>query len=78
MVAEQHVPGTEFGELQLAIWKQQFEALRDGDRFFYAERPGSARSSTRLFGIDYRRTLAQIIELNTGIDVQDHVFEAVE
>ena len=31
--------GTEFGELQLAIWKQQFEALRDGDRFFYLNDP---------------------------------------
>ena len=31
--------GTEFGELQLAIWKRQFEALRDGDRFFYAADP---------------------------------------
>jgi hypothetical protein len=30
-----------------------------------------------LFGITYRRTLAQIIEENTGIDVQDNVFEAV-
>ena len=39
MVAEQHVPGTEFGELQLAIWKKQFQALRDGDRFFYANDP---------------------------------------
>ena len=28
MAAEKHVAGTEFGELQLAIWKKQFEALR--------------------------------------------------
>ena len=35
MVSEKHVQGTEFGELQLAMWKQQFTALRDGDRFFY-------------------------------------------
>ena len=33
------MPGTEFGELQLAIWKRQFEALRDGDRFFYPNDP---------------------------------------
>ena len=52
MVAEPHVPGTEFGELQLAIWKQQFQALRDGDRFFYANDPalqhdpGAATAST--------------------------------
>ena len=31
MVAEKHVKGTEFGELQLAIWKKQFETIRDGD-----------------------------------------------
>ena len=39
MVSERHVRGTEFGELQLAIWKQQFTALRDGDRFFYRTIP---------------------------------------
>ena len=39
MVAEPHVPGTEFGELQLAMWKKQFQALRDGDRFFYGNDP---------------------------------------
>ena len=39
MVAERHIPGTEFGELQLAMWKKQFEALRDGDRFFYLHDP---------------------------------------
>jgi hypothetical protein len=32
MVSERHVGGTEFGELQRAIWREQFEALRDGDR----------------------------------------------
>ena len=39
MVSEKHVPGTEFGALQLAMWKKQFAALRDGDRFFYANDP---------------------------------------
>ena len=76
MVAERHVPGTEFGELQLAIWKQQFEALRDGDRFFYLNDP-VLRKIERQYGITYRKTLAQIIERNTGIDVQDNVFVAV-
>jgi hypothetical protein len=77
MLSERHVKGTEFGELQLAMWKQQFQALRDGDRFFYVN-DQVLPELKRLFGIDYRRTLAQIIEQNTGIDVQDHVFEAVE
>jgi hypothetical protein len=77
MVSERHVQGSEFGELQLAMWKQQFQALRDGDRFFYLN-DQVLPELRRLFGIDYRRTLGQIIEQNTGIDVQDNVFEAVE
>ena len=77
MVSERHVHGSEFGELQLAMWKQQFQALRDGDRFFYLN-DQVLPELRRLFGINYRLTLAQIIEQNTGIDVQDNVFEAVE
>jgi hypothetical protein len=74
MVSEQHVPGTEFGELQLAIWKRQFEALRDGDRFFYASDPAVALIE-RDYGITPRRTLAQIIEDNTDLDVGADVFK---
>ncbi len=73
MLSERHVPGTEFGELQLAMWKQQFQALRDGDRFFYLNDPVLPEIQ-RLFGITYRRTLSQIIEENAGIDVADNVF----
>jgi hypothetical protein len=76
MVSERHVHGSEFGELQLAMWKQQFQALRDGDRFFY-QNDAVLPELRRLFGIDYRQTLAQIIERNTDIEVQDNVFEAV-
>ena len=39
MLSEPHVRGTEFGELQLAIWTKQFAALSDGDRFFYLNDP---------------------------------------
>ena len=77
MVAEKHVPGSEFGELQLAIWRKQFETLRDGDRFFYAIDP-VLRSIERELGITYRKTLAQIIELNTDAEVNDNVFEAAD
>jgi hypothetical protein len=76
MVSEPHVAGTEFGELQLAIWKRQFQALRDGDRFFYQNDPGLSLIQRRL-GIDYRRTLGEIIALNTDIprsDLADNVF----
>ncbi|MFF5205060.1 peroxidase family protein [Streptosporangium sp. NPDC000396] len=66
MIAEPHVPGTEFGPLQLAIWTSQFQALRDGDRFFYGNDPGLSQIKAT-YGIDYRRTLAQIITSNTDI-----------
>ncbi len=76
MVAERHVPGTEFGELQLAIWKKQFEALRDGDRFFYRNDPGLSLIR-RYLGIDYRRNLGDIIALNSDIprdELAENVF----
>jgi hypothetical protein len=66
MLAERHAPGAELGELQLAMWQKQFTALRDGDRFFYGNDPVLARIAAN-YGIDYRHTLAQIIEANTDI-----------
>jgi hypothetical protein len=76
MVAERHVTGSELGELQRAIWQDQFRALRDGDRFFYLNDP--LQSFIRQnFGIDFRRTLAQIIALNTDTplsELQANVF----
>jgi hypothetical protein len=75
MLSEPHVRGTEFGPLQLAMWKRQFEALRDGDRFFYLNDP-ELGSIERKYGIDYRKTLAEIIRLNTGEKTQPNVFKA--
>ncbi|MFI6598437.1 peroxidase family protein [Nonomuraea sp. NPDC050536] len=66
MLSEPHRFGTEFGELQLALWKKQFQDLRDGDRFFYGNDPGLG-AILRQYGIDYRRTLAQVIAANTDI-----------
>jgi hypothetical protein len=74
MVSERHVKHTEFGELQLAIWTKQFTALRDGDRFFYRNDP-VLRFIGHEFGIDYRRTLAELVELNTGVTLQRDVFK---
>jgi hypothetical protein len=74
MLSERHVAGAEFGELQRAIWKREFETLRDGDRFFYLNDPAVPLIQT-LFGISSRRTLAQIIKANTGEDVPANVFK---
>ena len=76
MLSEPHVDGTEFGELQLAMWTKQFRDLRDGDRFFYMNDPGLSRIR-RHFGIDYRHTLAEVIAANTDIpaeELNDNVF----
>jgi hypothetical protein len=76
MLAEQHVAGTEFGELQLAIWTRQFQALRDGDRFFFGNDQGLSYIRNT-YGIDYRRTLKQLIADNTDTPadaIPDNVF----
>ncbi|GGM59623.1 peroxidase family protein [Dactylosporangium sucinum] len=78
MVSEPHVPGTEFGELQLAIWTRQFQALRDGDRFFYRNDPGLT-FIRRAYGLDFRRSLGDVIADNTDIpraDLERNVFFA--
>jgi hypothetical protein len=75
MVAERHVTGTEFGPLQRAIWKKQFQALRDGDRYFYLNDP-DLETIRQTYGITYRHTLAELIQLDAGVTVQPDVFEA--
>jgi hypothetical protein len=66
MVAEPHVPGSELGELQQAIWTRQFQRLRDGDRFFYGNDQGLT-FIRNTYKIDYRRNLGDIVALNTDI-----------
>jgi hypothetical protein len=47
LMSEPHVPGAELGELQLAIMTKQFQALRDGDRFFALATRRSHQSAAR-------------------------------
>jgi hypothetical protein len=78
MLAERHLPGSEFGELQHRLWRTEFERLRDGDRFFYLNDPVLTQIRTT-YGIDYRRTLAQVIVDNTALeagDIEANVFLA--
>jgi hypothetical protein len=76
MSAEAHVRGGELGQLQQAIWARQFRATRDGDRFFY-QRDNALRMINLAFNIDYRHSLADLINLNTGQTVQPDVFKVV-
>lgn len=76
MVSEDHLPGSEFGELQQAMWKEQFEVLRDGDRRFYLNDPDLAAIEHR-YGVTYQHSLAEIITMNTDLssgDIQQNIF----
>ena len=66
MVVEPHLPGSDFGELQRAIWTREFTRLRDGDRFFFGNDQGLS-FIRNTYGIDFRRSLGDIIASNTDI-----------
>jgi hypothetical protein len=66
MMSEPHLPGSELGEVQSAMWRRQFEALRDGDRFFYLNDPVLGEIESR-YGISYRHSLRELITLDAGV-----------
>jgi len=69
-LSESHYPGALVGETFRAIIADQFERLRDGDRFWYRSYFGP------LSGLINYQTLARIIRRNTGIgsEIQAHAF----
>ncbi|HEX4142743.1 MAG TPA: peroxidase family protein [Pirellulales bacterium] len=70
LMGENHLPGSSLGQTEQAILATQFEALRDGDRYFY-ENADPASLVNQL----NNTTLAQIIERNTNItNLQPNVF----
>jgi hypothetical protein len=72
MFAEDHVPGGDVGPTIRAILANQFERLRDGDRFFYLNESFTPAEQTLLAR---GNTLAKVIEGNTGItNLQSNVF----
>jgi hypothetical protein len=81
MLSEPTHPGTvggEVGELQEAIVSRQFEAARDGDRFFYLNDPDLATIEQK-YGISYKHSLAELISADTGVpssSLQPNVFFA--
>lgn len=75
LVSEKHAAGSELGPLQAAIWREQFTALRDGDRFFYARDPELVRIRDR-YGITYRHTLSDLVRLDAGVTVEPNVFRS--
>jgi hypothetical protein len=69
-LAENHIPGGSMGPLFTAIIADQFQRLRDGDRFWYeGTMAGQQLSQIR------NTTLADIIQRNTGVTgLQNNVF----
>ena len=70
-LAEEPLAGSHLGELFHLIVKKQFEALRDGDRFWYERK----LSTSELDEVQLTR-LSDVIRRNTGIgaELQDNVF----
>lgn len=69
-MAEDHVPGSSTGPLVRRILADQFERVRDGDRFWY-QRSFSGPELARL----EQTRLSDIIERNTNVrGLQDNVF----
>jgi len=71
ILAEARLPGSELGELQTAIWTRQFLALRDGDRFFYGNQAAALDSIRSQFGIDFHRTLKDVIVANSDAEADE-------
>jgi len=71
-LAEDHVPGSDVGPLFQTIMANQFQRLRDGDRFFYL---GENFDSEEAGIFQQANTLANVIMANTGVtNLQSNVF----
>ncbi len=70
MMAEDHLPGASVGELTSTVITDQFERLRDGDRFWY-QNTFQGRTLREL----QQTSLADVIQRNTDVEgLQDNVF----
>ena len=73
MLAENHMPDALFGKTAMTIIKQQFMALRDGDRFYYENDPFISVEEKQWVKAT---KLADIIRRNTPITiVQKDIFK---
>ncbi|MEZ4962894.1 MAG: peroxidase family protein [Saprospiraceae bacterium] len=74
IVSESHMPGSLFGETAMGIVGKQFEALRDGDRFYYENDNGLTPGEKA--SIKQTR-LADVVRRNTSVEyLQDDIFFA--
>lgn len=74
-LAEEHVPGANLGPFIGAVLKQQYERLRDGDRFWYQNDPALPEGVKQEIECT---TFSQVINRNTGLSLQPNVFVACD
>jgi len=76
MLAEEKLAGASVGETVALILRDQFERLRDGDRFFYLNDLGGVNADIAPYLAEIEATtLGDIMALNTGADnLQFNVF----
>lgn len=75
MLAEYHMPNALFGELVMTIIERQFQALRDGDRFYFENDPGLTDDEKEIIR---NTSFRDVIMNNTEIALmQKNVFEAM-
>jgi hypothetical protein len=67
-LAEDHVPGASVGPLMHTALSDQFDRLRDGDRFFYQHDRSLRHASIRRILRLEQVSLSQIIRWNTQLD----------
>ena len=75
LLAERHMEDAIFGQLGMAIMKEQFQALRDGDRFYFENDPAFTPSQVDDI---LSTTMQDIIMRNSDITLmQENVFFAM-
>jgi len=70
-LCEDHLPGAPVGELIIAILREQFRRLRDGDRFWYQN---DENLSSFELDIINNSTLGEVLTRNTDLDFSENVF----
>lgn len=75
MLAEDHAPGASLGQTHIAIMRDQFMRLRDGDRFWYQ----NAMFNKQQMAVIESTRLSDILMRNTGVvGLQSNIFFAAE
>lgn len=75
MLAETHMSEALFGETVMAFMHKQFQAIRDGDRFYFENDPSLSEEEKATIKAT---TMRDVVMRNTGIKLmQDNVFTAM-